>query len=260
MAKKVTSVYIAGTTGVGKSYGVGKWITDFGLNGIIIDFEDNFECVVDEHFSEFKDQFDIKLGYVERTESNLDIKKTSSGKMNKSSMSDFGFLNTPDWGNSFDYLKELIEDAINRTDYDVLVYEGGSPIIRNDLGLAKWKRENPDRSEPIPKEWAPMNNIESKFIEAGKYWAKKNNKLFIITGQLKEEFKNDKKIGEVPALTMKLQHKMDVSLWFNAEISMSGNKYTCTCMDSIKGQWVENLTMDRHISDILIERGLIGND
>jgi hypothetical protein len=258
--KPANSIYIAGNPGTGKTIGVAKIITDLGLKACVVDFENKFHKTIRAHFPEKADSFELYLGYVKRETSSTEIKKTSNGKMNKSSTEGIGFKNTPDWEKSYDYLIEIVEMLIDRTDYDVLIFDGASQTLRNDLGVAKWKLDNPGRDQPLQKEWAPMNDIEAMFLNGGKDWADEYDKLFIVTGQMKEDFKKDVKVGETPALTMKLQHKMDVSLMLEKTFEEKKPVYVCTCLDSVIGQWKETLTMDRHLLDILVEKELIGYD
>lgn len=257
--KLTSSISISGVTGTGKTYGVCKLITDLGLNAVVLDFENKTEKTVDTFFPEFKEQFEIYQVMLKRDET-----KTELNKKGKSPR--IMFRNSPDYLRSFLNLKDnLIEPILERSDFDVLVFDGATPIIRNNMGLEYWKLlhdgSNGDkpRESPMPEEWGFMNDIERAFVEAGIGWAEENNGLFIVTGQMKDLYRGDKVVGEVPAISMKLQHTIDVTLQLEKQIGVKTN-YVCTCMDSIKGQWVENFTMDRHISDILIEKGLIGND
>jgi hypothetical protein len=257
--KQVNSMYIAGSPGTGKTYGVARLVNTFGYKAVVIDFENKFKKTIKECFIDSSSNFEHHLGYTKRSRSCVTISKTQNNKLNKSCTENLGFKNSPDWEKSYEYLVDLVNGLIDRTDYDVLIFDGASPVIRNDIGVAKWKKEN-NRDSPLPTEWAPMNDIENMFVCGGKDWADENDKLFIITGQVKEEYRGDKKIGELPALNPKLQHKLDVTLQMDSVISNSIVSYSCTCLDSIKGQWIEPLTMERHLVDVLIEKELIGYD
>ena len=257
--KLMNSLYMAGVTGVGKSYGFGKLVTDLGYKAVIIDFENKFKKNIKESFIDFNDQFEWYLGYVKRKDSDTNFSLTKSNKLINSSTDKMGIKFTPDWEKTYNYLTDLINGLIDRTDYDVLIFDGADPILRNKVGLAQWRLNNPGRDNPDSKEWGPMNDIEEMFIRGGIAWAEEYDKLFILTGQMKDEYKGDKKVGKIPCMSDNMQHPIDVTLQIEKHVGVKTN-YVCTCMDSIKGQWVENLTMDRHVSDILIEKGLIGND
>ena len=254
------SIYIAGVTGTGKTYGACKLVRDLGLRAVVIDFENKFKKNVKVNFGDCSDIFEWYIGYVKRESSRTSFSLTKNNKMMSCSTEALGLKNTPDWEKSYMYLVELVEGLINRVDYDVLIFDGASPVLRNDLGLAQWKLNNPDRDNPNPEEWGPMNDIESMFIRGGIAWAEENNKLFVLIGQMKDEYKGGKKVKDVPALNMKQQHPIDVSLQLEKYIGFDKTTYKCTCLDSPRGQWVENLTFDRHIIDVLVEKELIGYD
>ena len=252
-----SSISISGVTGTGKTFGVCKLIADMGYKAAILDFENKTQKTVDLYFKEIKDQFEIYKVMLKRDETKTEV--TKKGKSEH-----ILFKNSPDYLRSFINLKDnLINPILERSDFDVLVFDGATPILRNHMGLEYWKMlhsvGDKPRESPMPEEWGFMNDIERSFIEAGIGWAEENNGLFIVTGQMKDLYRNDKVIGEIPAISMKLQHTIDVTLQLEKQIGVKTN-YVCTCMDSIVGQWVEPLTMDRHISDILLEKELIGFD
>ena len=257
--KLTSSISISGITGVGKTYGVCKLITDLGLRAVVLDFENKTEKTVNTFFPEFKEQFEITSVMLKRDETKTEMNK--KGKSPK-----IMFRNSPDYLRSFLNLKDnLIEPILERNDFDVLVFDGATPILRNNMGLEYWKMlhdgSNGDkpRESPMPEEWGFMNDVERAFIEAGIGWAEENNGLFIVTGQMKDDYRGDKKIGEIPAISMKLQHTIDVTLQLEKHIGVK-TQYDCTCMDSIRGQWIKTLTMGYHLPDVLIEMGLIGSD
>ena len=242
------SISINGVTGVGKTYGVCKLIADLGLKAVVLDFENKTQKTVDLYFPEFKEQFEVHK---------LIFKKE---KQEKPKNDELSLQHDHDYLKSYINLKDnVINQVLERSDFNVLVYDGVNPILRSHMALEHWKMKHPDRKNPMSEEWAYMNDIERAFIEAGLGWAEENNGLFIVTGQMKDLYRGDKVVGEIPAISMKLQHTIDVTLQLEKQIGVKTN-YVCTCMDSIKGQWVEPLTMERHISDILIEKELIGFD
>lgn len=251
---KITgSISISGVTGVGKTYGFCKLIADMGYKAVVLDFENKTQKTVDLYFPEFKEQFEVYSIMLKRDKTTTET--TKKGKNTK-----LLFRNSPDYLKSFINLKDnLIEPILERSDFNVLVFDGATPILRNHMGLEYWKMLHPERENPIPEEWGAMNDIERAFVEAGIGWAEENDGLFIVTGQMKDLYRGDKVVGEVPAISMKLQHTIDVTLQLEKQIGVKTN-YVCICMDSIKGQWIEPLTMERHISDILIEKELIGFD
>ena len=251
--KRTSSISMSGITGVGKTFGLCKIIADLGFNAVVFDFENKTQKTVDLYFKEIKDQFEIYSVMLKRDETKIE----TTGKRKNTKLL---FRNSPDYLKSFINLKDnLINPILERSNFDVLVFDGATPILRNHMGLEYWKMEHPERENPMPEEWGYMNDIERAFVEAGIGWAEENDGLFIVTGQMKDLYRNDKVIGEIPAISMKLQHTIDVTLQLEKQIGVKTN-YICTCMDSIVGQWIEPLTMDRHISDILVEKELIGFD
>jgi hypothetical protein len=255
--KLTNSISISGTTGTGKSYGVCKLVNDLGLKAVVLDFEKKTEKTVKLLFPEAADRFEIVNVMLRKEEPKTDITKV--GKITSRDMR-IVLKNAPDYLKSFLNLKDnLINNILERSDFDVLVYDGATPILRNQMGLEYWRMLHPDRDNPMPEEWGAMNDIERAFIEGGIGWAEENNGLFIVTGQMKDLYRGDKVIGEVPAISTKVQHTIDVTLQVEKKIGLK-TEYVCTCLDSIKGQWIENLTFDRHIIDVLIEKELIGYD
>lgn len=255
--KLTNSISISGTTGTGKTYGACKIANDLGLKAVVIDFENKTEKTVRLLFPESVNRFEIIPVMIRKDESKTDVTKT--GKITRNDMR-IVLKNAPDYLKSFLHLKDnVINDVLGRNDFDVLIYDGATPILRNNMGLEYWKMLHPDRENPMPEEWGAMNDIERAFIEGGIGWAEENDGLFIVTGQMKDLYRGDKVVGEVPAISMKVQHTIDVTLQVEKKIGLK-TEYVCTCLDSIRGQWVENLTFDRHILDVLIEKELIGYD
>ena len=252
------SLSLNGFPGSGKTYAAAKIVTEMGLKAVVLDFESKFEMTVKTKFPEFADQFEIIPALLRRETSDTDIKRNASGKLSNMSM-EISFRHEPDYVKSFDRLKdEIMPEILDRNDYDALIFDGASPIIRNPMGLKYWMYLHPDRGQPLAIDWGTMGSWEYSFIDAGRGWAEENDKLFITTGQMVDDYRDDKKVGVIPALQPKCQHSMDVVLELQRKIYRDHTDYTCVCLDSITGQFTEALTLERHVFEVLSELGLIG--
>jgi len=246
-----------GEPGTGKTYAIAKTVTDLGLKAVVIDFEDKFEMTVDGCFAEFKDQFEIHSILVPATESKTDPTLREGKKVVQADMK-ITFKHAPDYLKTCLTLIPLMNEILDRSDFNILVFDGASPTLRNYIGLAYWKHLHPGRTSPEPVEWGAMNDFEQSFIDAGIGWAKANKGLFITTGQMKEDYRDNKKVGLSPYISGKCQHSIDVTLELEKKIYRDHTDYTCTCLgSSVLGSWFEPMTLERGISDILLEKGLI---
>jgi len=257
------SLSLNGVPGTGKTYGTAKIVTDLGLKAVVLDFEGKqgktgkYDKTISLCFPEMKEHFEIYNLLLPRKESKTETTFRAGKKVTQADMK-MELRNAPDYLNSFIQLKDSIIDSIlAREDFQVLIMDGAVPILRSYMGLEYWKHTHPDRENPMSEEWGAMNDIERAFVEAGCGWAEETDGLFILTGQMKDDYKGDKKVGETPCLSVKCQHSIDVVLELKKSVYRDHTDYICTCTDSVLGAWVEPVTMERGISDILLEKGLI---
>lgn len=261
--KLTSSISINGVPGSGKTYAVAKLVTDLGAKAYVLDFERKFAKTVSQQFPDFLEQFEIEQALVRNEKSNTKMVKNEKGKFARTSMN-ISFKFEPDYVRSFDRLKDEIMPAVlERNDFDILIYDGATPLLRNPMGLNYWLHLHPDRESPSGLEWGTMNSWELAFIEAGKGWAEENDKLFIVTGQMEDVYKEGSKpgesvkVGQVPAIKEKSQHSIDVVLELRKKVYKDHTEYHCCCLDSIKGQFIEYATLEKHVVDILLEKGLL---
>ena len=236
---------------------IAEIVTKLGLQAVVFDFENKYAKTISQFYSEFQDQFEI-YSVIQKTIKSKTSPNLRAGKKVVQSDMKITFKNAPDYLASIQYLIEKYDEITSRNDFQVLIMDGATPIIRNYLGLAYWKHLHPDRDSPTPLEWGAMNDIEQSFIDAGVGWAEENNGLFLITGQMKDDYRGDKKVGEIPGISQKCQHSIDVVLELQKKIYKDHTDYCCICLDSIKGQWVEQLTLEKHLFEVLLEKELIG--
>lgn len=255
--KLTNSISINGFPGTGKTMATAEIVTKLGLQAVVFDFENKYAKTISQFYPEFQSQFEI-YNVIQKTKESKTSPNIRAGKSVLQSDMKITFKNAPDYLASIQYLIEKTDEVVSRDDFQILILDGATPIIRNYLGLAYWKSLHPGRDAPAPVEWGAMNDIEQSFVDAGIGWAEENNGLFIITGQMRDEYKNDKKIGEVPGISTKCQHSIDVVLELQKKISKDHTDYYGICLDSIKGQWVEQLTLDKHLFEVLLEKELIG--
>lgn len=252
-----SSISLNGFPGTGKTYATAKIVTELGLNAVVLDFEGKYGKTISQYYPEMVDQFEVIKVMKKKQGSKTDIDRRPGKKVTSADMK-ISFKNSPDYLESFITLKdEIVPAVLERNDFQVLIMDGATPILRNNMGLEYWKMLHPDRENPMPEEWGAMNDVERAFIEAGIGWAEENNGLFIVTGQMKDDYKGDKKVGEIPGISVKCQHSIDVVLELKKEIYRDHTEYKCVCLDSIKGQFTEPLTLERHVFDVVLERGLI---
>lgn len=251
-----SSISLNGFPGTGKTYATAKIVTELGLKAFVFDFEGMYKLTVDECFRDFSSQFEIYNVMKPTLTPKITPTIRDGGKVIQADMK-ITFKHAPDYMKSAIDLIDKTNDMLDRTDINVIIMDGATPILRNQLGLAYWKHLHPGRSSPEPVEWGAMNDFEQSFIDAGIGWANETNGLFIVTGQMKDEYKGDKKIGDVPGISPKCRHSINVVLELRKTIYRDHTDYVCVCDDSIKGPFVEPLTLERHVFDVLLERGLI---
>jgi len=257
------SVSINGLPGTGKTYGTAKAVTELGLNAVVLDFEGKqgkvgkYDKTLSLCFPDSKAQFEVYNLLIPNKNSKTTAVLEKGKKVTQADYK-LELRNAPDYLNSFLELKDnLIDTVLSRDDYQVLVLDGAIPILRNYMGLEYWKFLHPGRENPLEKEWGMMNDIERAFVEAGCGWAEETGGLFVLTGQMKDEYKDNTKVGEVPCLSIKSRHSIDVVLELTKNVYRDHTDYLCTCTDSVLGSWIEQLTTERHIVDILIEKNLL---
>jgi hypothetical protein len=254
--KLTNSISISGVPGTGKTMATADIVTKLGLQAVVFDFENKFAKTISLYYQEFAEQFEI-YSIIQKAQESKTSPNIRAGRSVIQADMKLTFRNAPDYLASIQYLIEKMDEITSRNDFQVLIMDGATPTIRNHLGLAYWKSLHPGR-EPVPVEWGAMNDIEQSFVDAGIGWAEENNGLFIITGQMKDDYRGDKKVGEVPGISTKCQHSIDVVLELQKKISKDHTDYCCICLDSIKGQWVEQLTLEKHVFEVLLEKELIG--
>lgn len=257
------SISLNGMPGVGKTFGTAKMVTDLGLSAVVLDFEGKqgkvgkYDKTISLCFPGCKDQFEVYNLLIPNKVSKTDIAAEKGKKVTQNDLK-IELRNAPDYLNSFLSLKdELIDTILGRDDFQVLVMDGAIPILRNYMGLEFWKYMHPGRENPLDKEWGVMNDVERAFVEAGCGWAEETNGLFIITGQMRDEYVNNTKVGEVPCLSVKCRHSIDVVLDLTKQVYRDHTDYVCTCTDSAIGSWIEPITTERHIVDVLLEKNLL---
>lgn len=257
------SISLNGLPGTGKTYGTARTVTELGLNAVVLDFEGKqgklgkYDKTISLCFPECKDQFEIYNLLIPNKTSKTEVVVEKGKKTTQAGMK-LELRNAPDYLASFLSLKDdLIDNILSRDDFQVLVMDGAIPILRNHMGLAYWKYLHPGRDNPIEIEWGPMNDIERAFVEAGCGWAEETGGLFILTGQMKDEYLNNTKVGETPCLSVKCRHSIDVVLDLTKHVYRDHTDYVCTCTDSVLGSWIEPITTEKHIVDILLEKNLL---
>lgn len=254
--KLTDSVSINGIPGTGKSMATAEIVTKLGLQAVVLDFENKYQKTIDERYSDFRDQFEVHEVIKRATVSKTDPTKKTGKSVIQQDMK-ITFKNAPDYLASCTSLIQLMDEISDRIDFNVLIMDGATPIIRNHIGLAYWKSLHPDRV-PQPVEWGAMNDFEQSFIDAGIGWAETNGCMFIVTGQMKDEYKDNVKIGDVPGISYKCQHSIDVVLEMQKKVYRDHVDYKCLCLDSIKGSFTEQVTEQRGVFEILLDKGLIG--
>lgn len=251
-----SSLSINGLPGTGKTIATARIVTELGLKAFVFDFEGMYQLTINEYYKELADQFEVYNVMKPTLTPKIAPTLRDGGKVIQADMK-ITFKHAPDYTTSCTELIDKMNEVLDRKDIDVIVMDGATPIIRNQLGLAYWKQLHPGRASPEPVEWGAMNDFEQSFIDAGIGWARETNGLFIVTGQMKDEYKGDKKIGDVPGISTKCRHSINVVLELRKTVYRDHTDYVCICDDSIKGPFYEPLTLERHVFDILIEKGLI---
>ena len=252
----VNSVSINGLPGTGKTFATAKIVTELGLNAFVFDFEGMYHFTIDEYFKDFVGQFEV-YNVMKPTETPKTAPTLREGRKVIQADMKITFRHAPDYIKSCADLIEKMNEVLDRSDINVIIMDGATPIIRNQLGLAYWKQLHPGRAAPEPVEWGAMNDFEQSFIEGGVGWAKENNGLFIVTGQMKDEYKGDKKVGDVPGISVKCRHSINVVIELQKNVYRDHTDYICVVDDSIKGSFMTPITLEKHVFDVLIEKGLL---
>ncbi len=169
-----------------------------------------------------------------------------------------------DYYKSYLNLKKVIDMiVISKPEFRTLVLDGISDI-RSKYAKAKWLNDHPKRKNPLPEEWAEINETTRQLLDPLIGMARDLGFHLVFTAQFCDEYGKVEKqndYGKSIITSEKLGREPNVEDWqaYNVDshiiLEYRKPKYFSNCIKSIAGCWEEDIT-GKNLYDILVEKGV----
>lgn len=120
-----------------------------------------------------------------------------------------------------------------------------------DMAHTKWCAKNKRKHAVNPGDWEEVNEIVRELIFPLINYCRVNGINLVMTAQFKDDYKDDKKTGRIPALKEWMMYNVDTLITLTYEKP----KYKATCTKSIIGCWELDIT-DKSLYDELVDLGV----
>lgn len=120
-----------------------------------------------------------------------------------------------------------------------------------DMAHTKWCVKNKRKHAVNPGDWEEVNEIVRELIFPLINYCRANSINLVFTAQYKDDYKDDKKVGRIPALKEWMMYNTDTLI----TLETRGKRYWASCNKSLVGIWEKDIT-DLNLYEVLVEMGV----
>jgi len=263
------NLHIYGPTGGGKTTNALNLCRDHALEcgnknfrTLILDYDNlpasRAEDNVLDHQKGFIENFDV-IGILQENKANKGKEKRSK----KDTFWAFPKYESIDYNASYHNMLNIfdeLKDTISQ--YNYIVVDSLFPVIRNNIAVAVWLAENPERIAPIEEDWSAITPLRDMTFNHLVMMARRHKIPLIITGRMTDNYLNGDKVGETWSSSREIASAASVRMTISKPEPKKGaglNIFTVVVDKTpASGVFVDEIKPgERELIDVLKDNGVL---